>query len=43
MDYPLLVLVDLFEFPAGPRRDPAQYPKVGEVATVRGYRHASDG
>jgi len=42
MDYPLLVLVDLFEFPAGLQRDPAQYPKVGEVATVRGYRHASD-
>jgi hypothetical protein len=41
IDYPLLVLVDLFEFPAGPQRDPAQYPKVGEVAAVRGYRRSS--
>ena len=38
--YPQMLLVDLFEFPAGPERDPAAYPKVGEVAAVRGYRHA---
>ncbi len=40
LDYPMLLLVDLFEFPAGSQRDRAAYPKVGEVAAVRGYRHA---
>ena len=40
LDYPLLLLVDLFEFPTDPQREPADYPKVGEVAAVRGYRHA---
>jgi hypothetical protein len=41
LNYPLLLFVDLFEFPASSRRDPAAYPKVGEVAAVRGYRHAA--
>jgi len=36
--YPLQLMLDLFEFPAGPDRDPAAYPKVGGVAAVRGYR-----
>lgn len=31
-------MVDLFEFPQGTDRDPAAYPKVGEVMAVRGYR-----
>jgi hypothetical protein len=35
--------LDLFEFPEGPRRDPAAYPKVGEVAAVRTYREAGRG
>jgi hypothetical protein len=39
MNYPLFLLVDLFEFPAGPERDPATYPKTAEVLTVRGHRH----
>ena len=38
MAYPLQLMVDLFEFPAGPERDPAAYPKHGDVAAVRGYR-----
>jgi hypothetical protein len=38
MAYPLQLMLDLFEFPAGPDRDPAAYPKVGDVAAVRGYR-----
>jgi hypothetical protein len=38
MDYPLQLMLDLFEFPAGPDRDPAAYPKHGDVAAVRGYR-----
>jgi hypothetical protein len=38
IDCPLQLMVDLFEFPEGPRRDPAAYPKVGEVSAVRGYR-----
>jgi hypothetical protein len=39
IDYPLQVMVDLFEFPEGSDRDPAAYPKAGEVRAVRGYRH----
>ena len=37
IDYPLQLMVDLFEFPEGTDRDPA-YPKTGEVKAVRGYR-----
>jgi hypothetical protein len=36
--YPLQLMLDLFEFPAGPGRDPVAYPKHGDVAAVRGYR-----
>ncbi|WP_108250020.1 glycoside hydrolase family 16 protein [Planctomonas deserti] len=39
IDYPLQVMVDLFEFPAGPERDPRHYPKSAYVTAVRGYRH----
>lgn len=38
IDYPLQLMVDLFEFPDEPRRDPDAYPKWGEVEAVRGYR-----
>lgn len=38
LDYPLQLMLDLFEFPSGPDRDPAAYPKHGDVAAVRGYR-----
>jgi hypothetical protein len=38
IDYPLQLMVDLFEFPDGPERDPAAYPKVAEVKAVRGHR-----
>jgi hypothetical protein len=31
-------MVDLFEFPAGGERDPADYPRLVEVRAVRGYR-----
>jgi beta-glucanase (GH16 family) len=41
LGYPLQLMVDLFEFPAGPVRDPAAYPKLGQVASVRGYEPAS--
>jgi hypothetical protein len=41
IDYPLQVMVDLFEFPADTHRDPAAYPKVGEVRAVRGYSRRS--
>lgn len=40
IDYPLQVMVDLFEFPESCDRDPAVYPKVAEVGAVRGYRRA---
>jgi hypothetical protein len=40
IDYPLQVMVDLFEFPEGTVRDPAAYPKLGEVNAVRGYERA---
>src|SRR5215208_3977841 len=38
IDYPLQLMVDLFEFPEGGDRDPAAYPKVADVRAVRGYR-----
>jgi hypothetical protein len=38
IDYPLQLMLDLFEFPASSDRDPAAYPKTGDVAAVRGYR-----
>ena len=38
LDYPLQLMVDLFEFPAGTERDPAAYPKLAQVAAIRGYR-----
>jgi hypothetical protein len=38
MSYPLQLMLDLFEFPDGSHRDPAAYPKGGDVAAVRGYR-----
>lgn len=38
--YELQLMLDLFEFPAGPEREPAHYPKTGHVAWVRGYRPA---
>jgi Glycosyl hydrolases family 16 len=37
IDYPLQLMVDLFEFPADAARDTAAYPKIGEVKAVRGY------
>jgi hypothetical protein len=43
-DYPLQLMIDLFEFPTDSGRDPAGYPKVGDVAAVRGYApRRSDG
>ena len=41
IDYPLQLMVDLFEFPERASRDPGAYPKLGEVASVRGYRRAA--
>ena len=38
--YPQQLMLDLFEFPVGPHRDAARYPKHGDVAGVRGYRPA---
>jgi hypothetical protein len=43
IDYPLQLMVDLFEFPEGSDRDPAAYPKLGEVNAVRGYQRAEPG
>jgi hypothetical protein len=40
IDYPMMMMVDLFEFPEGSDRDPTAYPKLGEVKAVRGYRCA---
>jgi Glycosyl hydrolases family 16 len=41
IDYPLQLMLDLFEFPDAPERDAAAYPKVAEVRAVRGYRVGS--
>jgi hypothetical protein len=38
IEYPLQLMVDLFEFPEDPERDPAAYPKIAEVKAVRGHR-----
>jgi hypothetical protein len=38
LTYPLQLMIDLFEVPTGPDREPAAYPKIGEVGAVRGYR-----
>jgi hypothetical protein len=37
IDYPLQLMVDLFEFPEGTERDPAAYPKTADVRAVRGW------
>jgi CubicO group peptidase (beta-lactamase class C family) len=38
IDYPLQLMVDLFELPVESVRDPAGYPKSAHVTAVRGYR-----
>jgi Glycosyl hydrolases family 16 len=38
LDYPLQLMVDLFEFPTDEGRDPVMYPKSARVRHVRGYR-----
>lgn len=38
LDYPLQLMVDLFEFPqSSDDRDPGSYPKTADVRSVRGY------
>lgn len=38
LNYPLQLMVDLFEFPADEERDDAHYPKSAQVVAVRGYQ-----
>jgi len=38
LDYPLQLMIDLFEFPATAERDPANYPKTAHLTAVRGYQ-----
>lgn len=38
IDYPLQLMIDLFEFPGDGPRDPSNYPKSAHVRSVRGYR-----
>ncbi len=38
MTYPMQLMVDLFEFPPSSERDPRDYPKIGDVSSVLGYR-----
>lgn len=42
LDYPLQLMIDLFEFPSDERRDPRDYPKVGVLRSVRGRSGRSD-
>jgi hypothetical protein len=42
IEYPLQLMVDLFEFPESPDRDPADYPKTAEVRAVRGWARLPD-
>lgn len=37
VDYPLQVMIDLFEFPDTAARDRSAYPKFGDVRSIRGY------
>ena len=37
LDYPLQLMVDLFEFPESDDRDPSLYPRTARVTRVRGY------
>jgi hypothetical protein len=37
LNYPLQLMVDLFEFPASDERRPGDYPKSARVTQVRGY------
>jgi beta-glucanase (GH16 family) len=37
LDYPLQLMIDLFEFPSGDARDDEAYPKSAYVHRVRGY------
>jgi hypothetical protein len=43
MDYPLQLMIDLFEFAADDERDPSRYPKSALVRSVRCYEPASRG
>ena len=36
-DYPLQLMLNVYEFPVSPERPPDAYPKVFEVDYVRGY------
>jgi hypothetical protein len=38
LNYPLQLMIDLFEFPTDDHRDPNDYPKSALVRSVRGYR-----
>jgi hypothetical protein len=38
LDYPLQLMIDLYEFPVTAERDPANYPKTAHVSAVRGYQ-----
>jgi hypothetical protein len=38
LDYPLQLMISLFEFPIGDDRNPSRYPKSARVCAVRGYR-----
>lgn len=37
LGYPMQLMVDLFEFPDTPEREPGRYPKWGDVRAVRVY------
>jgi hypothetical protein len=37
IDYPMQLMIDLFEFRADSAGEPAAYPKTGDVGAVRGY------
>lgn len=41
LNYPLQLMVDLFEFPVGDDRESDRYPKSATVRAVRGYRRAA--
>jgi hypothetical protein len=38
IDYPMQLMIDLFEFRPDDTADPGAYPKTGDVRAIRGYR-----
>ncbi len=43
LDYPVQLMIDLFEFPRSVERPPGEYLRTARVRSVRGYGHPHGG